>query len=226
MSDYGEQPRRERTARLPRDEEENGAVQTNPRSTEQRIPPNNDWSEQELVNPGWRRDRSASAPRSNRRRIAGAPSGSPQEFQLWLQKGGWMYVAGAAVLVIVLLIAALAWTRGDDQRRSPQITQRPTAATAPGSGNLQPLATATTAPPTAALPAAPAAFTVTGTGELGLFLRSDPSTASTALETLPDGTRVEKIGDDFTGPDRVWRRVRAPSGQEGWVAVEFLRPAQ
>jgi hypothetical protein len=70
-----------------------------------------------------------------------------------------------------------------------------------------------------------AAFVVINTGDLGLFLRADHSTEAQVIETLPDGTRVEKVGEDFTGPDRVWRNVKVPSGQQGWVAVEYLQPA-
>jgi hypothetical protein len=77
-------------------------------------------------------------------------------------------------------------------------------------------------------PTAPAQalfFIVTGTSGEGLFLRPQPSSQGDPLTTLPDGTRLEQIGDDVPGGDYVWRHVRAPDGQEGYVAVDFLTAA-
>jgi hypothetical protein len=71
-----------------------------------------------------------------------------------------------------------------------------------------------------------AQFRVTGTGELGLFLRADHNTNGEPVKTLPEGTVVTIIGEDFSGPDRVWKNIRDPEGTEGWVAADFLKPAQ
>jgi hypothetical protein len=92
-----------------------------------------------------------------------------------------------------------------------------------GTGSSVDAQPSVTAAPT--VPPAPQFFVVTGTGGQGLFLRPEPSTVGEALTTLPDGTRVEQIGEDVPGADRVWRQVRAPDGQEGYVAVDFLTPA-
>jgi hypothetical protein len=65
-------------------------------------------------------------------------------------------------------------------------------------------------------------YIVSGTGGQGLFLRPDPSTAGTPITTLPEGTRVEAIGEDVPGGDYLWRKVRTPDGREGYVAADFL----
>jgi SH3-like domain-containing protein len=31
------------------------------------------------------------------------------------------------------------------------------------------------------------------------------------------------VGEDFSGPDRVWKNVRDPDGTTGWVAADFLQ---
>lgn len=222
MSDGNERPRRGETARLTGDEGGRGDA----RRTERLSAGGDEWSQREPVNPGWRSDRATGA-RAARRGRAGLPT-SPQEFQLWLQAGGWRYVAGIAALVIILLIALLAFGRGDQREAGfPGEDQRaPTSFAGVGVDSaLTPIAqpTFTPAPTT---PPTPQLFTVTGTGGLGLFLRDAPSTSGQQLATLPDGTRVEQVGEDTPGGDYVWRKVRAPDGQEGWVAVDFLTPAQ
>ncbi|NJN67742.1 MAG: SH3 domain-containing protein [Chloroflexaceae bacterium] len=96
-----------------------------------------------------------------------------------------------------------------------------------GSETLQTLPSVTPEPPTPEPPPSPMPtyFVVANTGGQGLFLRSDHSVNSTVLETLPDGTQVEQVGEDFAGAEYVWRQVRAPDGQVGWVSVDWLAPA-
>jgi hypothetical protein len=74
-------------------------------------------------------------------------------------------------------------------------------------------------PPPESLPV----FEVYNTGGQGLFLRNEPD--GNVVATLPDGSRVEQVDEEEqVGTDYVWRKIRAPDGQEGWVAVDFLRP--
>lgn len=219
MSDPRQRGRRGQTQRL-NDAEAGGDA----RRTERLSPDGDEWSQAEPVNPGWRSARSGSK-RAPRR---GALPSSPQEFQLWLQAGGWRYVAGIAVLLVVLLIALLAFTRTDQREAGLGFDERaPTTASEPvlgggGGPAVDALPTVTLPPPT---PAAPQRFTVTGTAGQGLFLRPNPSTEGNPIATLPDGTVVEQIGADVAGGDRMWRQVRAPDGQEGYVAVDFLTAA-
>lgn len=207
---------RGKTQRLPPEER---AGDTWSGGTERLPPDDEEWREREPVNPGWRSER-ASGRRSSRR---GALPSSPQEFQLWLQAGGWRYLAGIAALVVVLLIALLAFARNDQREAGlPPVGQEQPGVSTPAPGAVGTLPSVTAGPPT---PAQPRFFVVTGTAGQGLFLRPQPSVAGDPLATLPDGTRVEQIGEDVPGPDRVWRQVRAPDGQEGYVAVDFLTPA-
>jgi hypothetical protein len=213
--------RRGRTQRLPQDELPQARGE--PRRTERLGPNGDEWSEREPVNPGWRSER-ASGRRASRR---GALPSSPQEFQLWLQAGGWRYLAGIAALLVVLLIAMLAFARNGQREVGLPSQTLPTSEPVLGVGGDSgaapgALPSVTPEPPP---PAAPQFFVVTGTSGQGLFLRPQPSIEGAPLTTLPDGTRVEQIGDDVPGGDYVWRQVRAPDGQEGYVAVDFLTPA-
>lgn len=216
---------RGKTQRLPPEElPESRSGQGSGRRTERLGPSGDEWSNAEPVNPGWRSDRSSGRKASRR----GALPSSPQEFQLWLQAGGWRYVAGIAVLLVVLLIAMLAFARNEQRQAGlPPVGEEQPAVSEPalgggGATTVDGLPTVTPAPPA---PTAPQLFVVTGTAGQGLFLRPQPSTEGAPLSTLPDGTRVEQIGDDVPGGDRLWRKVRAPDGQEGYVAVDYLTPA-
>lgn len=216
----GQRGRRGQTERLPEWEPEADGR----RATERLSPDGDEWSQAQPVNPGWRSERAGSR-RSPRR---GALPSSPQEFQLWLQAGGWKYVAGIALLLLVLLIALLAFARNDQREAGLGLDQpAPTSASLPGLGGdsgagADVLPSVTPLPPT---PATPQRFVVTGTGVEGLFLRPSPSRNNTPIATLPEGTVVEQIGEDVPADDYVWRQVRAPDGQQGYVAVDFLAPA-
>lgn len=222
MSDPREERgRRGQTQRLPgRGEGADGR-----RATERLSPDGDEWSQAEPVNPDWRSERSGSR-RAPRR---GALPSSPQEFQLWLQAGGWRYVAGIAVLLVVLLIALLAFARNGEREAGLGFDQpAPTTASEPVLGGDGGAVAPADGLPTVTPPPTPAAaqrFVVTGTAGQGLFLRPAPSTDGAPLTTLPDGTVVEQIGADVAGGDRMWRHVRSPDGQEGYVAVDFLTPA-
>ncbi len=214
---------RGKTQRLPPEElpEARGGANAGRRNTERLGPTGDEWSEREPVNPGWRSER-ASGRKTTRR---GALPSSPQEFQLWLQAGGWRYVAGIALLLVVLLIALLAFTRSPQRQAGlPGVGEQQPAVSEPvlGGAPASALPTVTLAP---TAPAQAQFFVVTGTAPDGLFLRPQPSREGAPVTTLPDGTRVEQIGEDVPGGDFVWRKVRAPGGQEGYVAVDFLTPA-
>ncbi len=168
----------------------------------------------------WRRERTV------RTSSRSAPLSSPQVFAVWLQRGGWMIVAGVVTVLIIGLIWALISEHNERRVNSP-FTPQVTAM--PAQGGL-PAGLPTVTPESGVAPAAPAgalapAFVVVNTGGLGLRMRASPSTDGAVVETLPDGARVEQIGEDSMGSSYVWRKVRAPSGSEGWVAVDFLQPA-
>ena len=223
MSDPNEQRRPSRTEQLPSPESEPaGRDQRSERS-----PNADDAAEWPQVNPDWRA-RGAARSTKKRKPAAGVP-GSPQEIQIWLQNGGWKLVAGAAAVFIVLLIAMLAVARNDQRSASTfgeerVITEEPVL----GAGAAPLIAERTPAviiQPTAPPAATAQFFVVINTSEQGLNLRADHATVAEVLTFYSDGTRLEQIGEDFVGPDRLWRQVRGPDGREGWVAADFLQSA-
>ncbi|MEI8308142.1 MAG: SH3 domain-containing protein [Chloroflexales bacterium] len=219
MSEENERPRRSGTAGPTGNENGRGDA----RRTERLSPGGDEWNQREPVNPGWRSERTTGT-RGVRRGRGGLPA-SPQEFQLWLQDGGWRYIAGIAVLLIVLLIALLAYGRNDQRNVGLGIDEQKAPTSAVGGRNaLTPISSSAIITPTAT--PAPRFFIVTGTDVQGLFLRPNPSTSEQSIATLPDGTRVEQISVDSTADGRTWRKVRTTQipTQEGWVAAEFLTP--
>ncbi len=240
MNDFDEISRRDREQRRLRREETDP---DNRRSTERLPLFNEDVDEYERngpVNPEWRKGRTTTA----RRRTKGA-IGSPQEFQLWLQRGGWMFVAIGGVIVVGLLVFLLLQGGEDTSDRFVEATAEAGVPAAIEEGELAPSAgeagnivdtgeaeglpvQPTLTPAPAAVPETQQFFVVTGTGTDGLFLRAEP-TDGNIIGTLPEGTRVERIGEDMQGPNHVWRNVRATTAtgqqQEGWVAVDWLQPA-
>jgi hypothetical protein len=173
------------------------------------------------VNPGWRRVYQGQRRAPNR---AGVPA-SPQEFQLWLQGGGWIYILGLAAFLVLLLIVVLFITGGEGSQAERDVDlARPTVtAAALSSASVAANATQPIVPTAMVVPTVvPQRFVVTGTSGQGLFLRSEPSTAGTILATLPEGTVLEQIGAEVLAPDRLWRHVRAPDRREGYVAGDFL----
>ncbi len=82
---------------------------------------------------------------------------------------------------------------------------------------------ATNTPAPVAKTPAPGAKTavVTGTADVGgLKLRETPN--GKIIDSLPDGTVVELLGDTQTEVGLEWQRVRDPKGREGWVAGQYL----
>ena len=76
-------------------------------------------------------------------------------------------------------------------------------------------------------PAAGGPFQVTGTGTEGLFLRRDHVVdPGNILGTLPEGTRVQSLGEVFDDGTRRWQRVQTEQFGEGWVAADYLQAAQ
>jgi hypothetical protein len=64
---------------------------------------------------------------------------------------------------------------------------------------------------------------VTGTDGQGVTLRDAPSATGKRLTVVPEGARLTIIGDDVQASGRTWRNVKATSGQNGWVAGDFVR---
>ena len=68
---------------------------------------------------------------------------------------------------------------------------------------------------------------IVGAGADGVNLRAEPSVSGAPLKGLFDGAELELLGEDVEADGRTWRNVRDPTDRsEGWVAAEFLGPAE
>jgi hypothetical protein len=198
----------------------------------------------------WQQDVAGSNWRSERRRgttptSTPSPSGrmpvvTQQRVASWLTNGGWKILAGAAVALVVLLIFMLLTNTRDNTTQGGLPTTLPGANTGlngvtPGQLNVgvEPTTAPATDPNQPATdpnqpavdpnqPAAGARLAVAGTGTEGLFLRDNPG--GNILKTLPEGTAVEKLGEqNIDGV--LWFNIREPGGLSGWSSSAFLAPA-
>jgi hypothetical protein len=80
----------------------------------------------------------------------------------------------------------------------------------------------TLAPSRPSVTPSPRPLVITGSGQ-GLFLRVEPGQGA-VVRAYPDGTRVTPLGEMRELDGRRWVRVRAPDGDVGWMAAEYLRP--
>ncbi len=217
MSNYDKQSQHERSTRSARRSREPA-----PPETQRRERPGAsaeaEGEEQALPPRHWRRDR---VNRAKGWYNFGFLPTSPQEIQLWLQKGGWLAVVAGAFLLL-LFFGVISANKKQNRLQNAQTTlatPSPLAAEA----LLSALPTPTGLPATPTIK--PAFFVVVNTNGQGLFLRLDHSVESQPIETLVDGVRLEQVGYDFVGPTFAWRKVRSPTGKEGWVAADWLKPA-
>ena len=173
----------------------------------------------------WRADRAQRGQRTSSMPF------SRQEFALWLQHGGLRIVLIVAGITGVVIIFLLLWRGG---RPLPLAATPEPVASIPTLFPSLPSVTPAISPTESIAPQGVggtgtteggARFQVTGTGTEGLFLRPDHNTASPPIKTLQEGVIVTIIGEDFSGPDRVWKHIRDPEGTEGWAAAEYLKPA-
>ena len=58
--------------------------------------------------------------------------------------------------------------------------------------------------------------------EVGVWLRSAPSTSGEQVEWLLNGAELVVLDGKQSADDLEWQQVRASSGNEGWVAVPFI----
>lgn len=55
----------------------------------------------------------------------------------------------------------------------------------------------------------------------GVSIRKEPG-AGERIRVWRDGTAMTFLGEEGQAAERVWKKVRDPEGNEGWVAAEFL----
>jgi hypothetical protein len=154
------------------------------------------------------------------------------------------FIRGFAAAVVGLLLLLVSGLGGwiEPAVSQPPAEPTPVVEAAPGTDTTTtPTPTATAVTPTitpTATPDAPTATpTITATptetpqpepetavvqSGVGVWLRSAPSPDSEQLEWLLDGTVLTLLPGYQVGEAFEWQEVRAPSGQEGWVAVEFI----
>lgn len=70
------------------------------------------------------------------------------------------------------------------------------------------------------------AAVVRGTGGSGARLRAQPGNSGQIITVVPENTPLLVIGADRTVDGLVWRNVRAPNGNEGWIAASFVTTGQ
>lgn len=106
----------------------------------------------------------------------------------------------------------------------------PTPTTTPGLTTPTPIATLTPQPATDNSQA-PENVTVdyyaavTNTGGIGVTVRGGPSTDNVRLLVATEGTTALVVAGPSEGSGFTWWQVRLDDGTEGWIASDFLTPA-
>ena len=72
---------------------------------------------------------------------------------------------------------------------------------------------------------APTVETAVVSSGVGVWLRAAPSTAGEQLEWLLDGTVLIVLAGQETADSLLWQQVQTESGTIGWVAADFIVPA-
>lgn len=205
-------------------------------------PDEGSWQQDLTGSSNWRSERrrgGTSPTPSATGRVPGVPVVTQQRVASWLTNGGWKILAGAAVALVLLLIFMLATNTPGTDPQGALPTTVPGANT--GLNGVTPGELTVGVEPTAApvdpnqpavdpnqpavdpnQPAAGARFAVAGTGTEGLFLRDNPG--GNILKTMPEGTAVEKIGEQNID-GILWFNIREPGGLVGWSSSAFLAPA-
>lgn len=171
--------------------------------------------------------------RPRRRRIFGAGGEEPIPW-LWFGLGIVVTIIGigVALLLVNRLLAREPLATTLPTPTIIRLTAPPTVAVSPTAARSTPTPIPTFTPaPTRDLAQPPETITVgyyaavSGTGNAGLTLRGGPSTLTTSLQNVRDGSVMLVIGGPEEAEEYVWWEVRLLSGQEGWVAGQFIEPA-
>ncbi|GEM_PF-6563824 len=84
------------------------------------------------------------------------------------------------------------------------------------------LSTATPTPMVSPTPASEAQrFVVGNTSGAGVYLRRTPQ-ANDRMRAWPDGTVMIGVGMDRTAEGIIWKNVRDPAGNVGWIPSQYL----
>lgn len=157
-----------------------------------------------------------------------------------------VYVLQALAVVVVgfvLLLILAIWRPFAAVPAAPTAEALPTDALPAGAASATPMtlptqtasplpsATAVTIPTATVTPTAtpeplatatPEAQTAVVSSGVGVWLRAAPNTESEQLEWLLDGTELTLLDDIESDGELTWQLVQAPSGNVGWVAIQFV----
>ncbi len=84
-----------------------------------------------------------------------------------------------------------------------------------------PTPTATAVPTATPAPDLPASYVVANTGGLGAALRREPGNGE-RIRAWQDGTTMVEVGPERQVGPQVWKNVRDPAGNVGWIAADLL----
>lgn len=123
-------------------------------------------------------------------------------------------------LGLIVLLLLLGWCVGRARVPSPQARPASPAAHSPPTPAALPASPAGQSLPTPTALAEPRTVVVGNTGGIGVYIRRTPRMED-KLVAWPDGTVLEVVGDDAHAEGRLWKKVRDPRGNVGWVPAEF-----
>jgi hypothetical protein len=132
-----------------------------------------------------------------------------------------------ATLIVFLLALAIFNTFYPRVAPTPAPGQLAAAALSlPASPTLAAALPATNPAPPSPSPLPADRYVVVGnTGGIGVYLRRTPRIAD-KVKAWPDGTTLLIVGQDGSSEGRVWKHVRDPDGNIGWVPAEYVLPEQ
>ncbi len=155
----------------------------------------------------------------------------------------WRWLALGVLLTILAIVISLLIVTAMLQREPLVVTLptptiiRLTAPPSPSPTATSPRPTSTpvptlTLPPTPDNTNSPEAITVgfyarvANTDNIGVSLRGGPSTDNVRLLLVPEGSVLLVMGGPQEGNGFIWWQVQLDDGMEGWVAGDFLIPAE
>jgi hypothetical protein len=158
----------------------------------------------------------------------------------WLRgRRPWLALGGALlVLGVVGAVGAFPTPSGPSAPADPLLQRATPAVLSPAASTPSPSAdragaalqrvTPAVLPPaptpTAGPTVPPSIWVVANTDGQGVYLRRQPALAA-ITRAYPEGTMLTDLGQEAVAEGLLWRRVRAPDGQEGWVPQRYLAPA-
>jgi SH3-like domain-containing protein len=172
--------------------------------------------------PTRRRPRSQAQPVNPGVRSYDADTSRPMPRAQWIGLG--LAAALAVALTAGLVFVVLTMVRPGAQAVATPTPQPVLASPTVPSSVSQIFATSTPPPnaPTATPQGVGQRLQVTNTGNEGANLRRDPGSSGEKIKTIPDGNTVEVVGPDRTVDGVIWKNVRDPQGETGWIAGSYL----